>query len=140
MPKLEYFLVCESVSVDRETNRISLFNVIEDIYKVKPGSEVSSPLVVNFVAVSCWNREEGDEDKDFQAILRIHLPPTDDGSAPEHKELPLNFRMQSRRQRLLMRLVAPVLPPAHEGKLKFELLLNGSHCAEHEIGILEQES
>ncbi len=30
MPKLEYFLICESVSVDQDTNRLSLFNVLED--------------------------------------------------------------------------------------------------------------
>ena len=139
MPKLEYFLMCESVSVDRETNRISLFNVIEDIHKAKPGAELSAPFVVNFVAVSCWNREEGDEDEDFQAILRIHLPPSSNNDEAHHKDLPLNFWMQSRRQRLLMRLAAPVLPPAHDGKLRFELLLNGEHCAEHEVGILEEE-
>lgn len=138
MPKLEYFLVCESVSVDRETNRISLFNVIEDVHLVKPGAEVSLPLVVNFVAVSCWNQDAGDDDQDFQAILRVHTPPADDGAA-QYKDLSLNFRMQSRRQRLLMRLVAPILPLAHDGKLKFELLLNGKHCAEHEIGIIAQE-
>lgn len=139
MPKLEYFLVCESVSVDRETNRVSLFNVIEDICKVKPGAEASSPLVVNLVAVSCWNREEGDENKDFQAILRIQLPPIEPNGVPRNEELPLNFRMQSRRQRLLMRLMAPA-PPARDGKIKFELLLNGRHCADHEIGIVEQDS
>ena len=137
MPKLEYFLVCESVSVDRETNRISLFNVIEDIHRVKPGTEISSPLVFNFVAVSCWNKLESDEDTDFQATLRIHQPPNENGGESEPKDLTLNFRMQSRRQRLLMRLAAPVLPPAHDGKLRFELLLNGNHCAEHEIGIIE---
>jgi hypothetical protein len=31
MAKLEYFLICESMSTDRETNRVSLFNVLEDL-------------------------------------------------------------------------------------------------------------
>ena len=138
MPKLEYFLVCESVSIDRETNRISLFNVIEDIHRVKPGAQISSPLLHNLVAVSCWNKVEGDDDTDFQATLRIHQPPKEDGEDSEPKDLPHNFRMQSRRQRLLMRLATPVLPPAHDGKLRLELLLNGNHVAEHEIGIIEE--
>lgn len=140
MPRLEYFLVCESVSVDRETNRISLFNVIEDIRFSKPGTETTAPWLVNFVAVSCWNREDGDEDVDFQATLRIHSPPSDEGEQREPKDLPLNFRMQSRRQRLLMRFAAPVLPRTRSGKLRFELLLNGRHCAEHEIDILDEDA
>lgn len=140
MPKLEYFLICESVSVDRETNRISLFNVIEDLTIVKPGKEIASPILFNFVAVSCWNREEGDEQTDFQATLRIHQPPDENGSPVEPNDLALNFQMHSRRQRLLMRLATPALPRAHDGKLRFELLLNGKHCAEHEIGITEEQN
>ena len=31
MPRLEYFIVCESISTDQETNRVSLFNVLEDL-------------------------------------------------------------------------------------------------------------
>ena len=43
MAKLEFFLVCESVSTDRETNRVSLFNVIEDISTL-PAGQIGFPI------------------------------------------------------------------------------------------------
>jgi len=140
MPKLEYFLVCESVSVDRDTNRISLFNVIEEIHVAKAGDDITGPVLSNFVAVSCWNREEGDEDQDYQAMLRIRLPVAEGDSADAPKEMPMNFQMRSSRQRLLMRLATANVPFVPNGKLKFQLLLNGDHCAEHEISVIGHDS
>ena len=74
MPNLEYFLICESLSTDRETNRVSLFNVLEELQVL--GKEETSAQPVPFprqlVAVSCWNREPGDENQDYQATLKIH--------------------------------------------------------------------
>ncbi len=47
MPDLEYFVVCESVAIDRESNRISMFHVIEDVnlHRVIEGEEVPVGLV-----------------------------------------------------------------------------------------------
>lgn len=99
MPKLEYFLICESMSTDQETNRVSLFNVLEDLQVLPPGTTPQPQLLVpHFVAVSCWNREPGDEDKDFQAILRIHPP------KKEPKEFSMNFKMERPRYRLSVAL------------------------------------
>lgn len=61
MPKLEYLLVCESVSVDRETNRISLFNVIEDIHRVSGSNASSRPRVRPFA----WNPKAAFRSVDF---------------------------------------------------------------------------
>ena len=36
MPKLEYFLICESMSTDQETSRVSLFNVLDDLQVLTP--------------------------------------------------------------------------------------------------------
>ena len=69
MPKLEYFLVSESVSVDQLTNRTSLFNILEEVRANK------FPAVIPQVVVtSAWNREIGDEDIDYQVKVRISLP------------------------------------------------------------------
>lgn len=132
MPKLEYFLICESMCTDQETNRVSLFNVLEDLQVWPPGTAPQQqPLVPHFVAVSCWNREPGDEDKDFQAILRIHPP------NGESKDFSLNFKMERPRYRLSLRFQG--MPKLDPGVLKFELLLNGQHVAWHTVNVFSAE-
>ena len=77
MPKLEYFLLCESISVDQETNRVSLFNVLEDLHLAKlPKNGDSKPAFIlnQFVAVAVFNREPEDGDQDFEACLKYNLP------------------------------------------------------------------
>ena len=125
IPKLEYFVVCESISIDRETNRVSLFNIVEDIQPMGPATP--GPIVAQFVAVSCWIRQPGDEGRDFQVIHRIHT------SDEEHKDFPMNFRMEGPRQRLLLRIQG--VPPVRTGSLRFELLLNGEHVADHVVTV-----
>lgn len=133
MPGLEYFVVCESVSTDKDTNRVSLFNIVEEInfHRQTDQPPRNGIPVVQFVAVSCWNRLPEDEGNDFQAMLRIH--PT----VPEVEaaEFPLNFTMENRRQRLLMRIAG--IPEMPAGDLRFELLLNGDHAATHTVTFSE---
>lgn len=126
MPRLEYFLVCESASVDRDTNRLSLFNIIEEIQPIRQG-EIDGHPILQLVAVSCWIKEQGDEDRDFQVVLRIHDP----GSGT--KDFPMNLRMERPRHRLMLRIQG--VPASSDGNLRFEILLNGSHVAEHVITI-----
>ena len=126
MPRLEYFVVCESIAIDGETNRVSLFNIIEDIEPVSKGTP--GPILAQMVAVSCWNQQERDENEDFQVILRIH--------GKETKDFPMNFRMERPRQRLIQRLQGvPAMEPGH---LRFELLLNGRHAADHVVAVHPQ--
>lgn len=130
MPKLEYFLICESISTDRETNRVSLFNVLEDLRVASPEAppEIQIPIV-QFVAVSCWNREPGDENQDYQAIVKMHPP------EGEPQEFSTNFLMEQPRHRLALRFQG--MPRLDPGQLKFELLLNGTHVAWHTVNILQ---
>lgn len=110
---------------DATWNSVSLFNVVEDIQPLHSGA-AGQPLA-QMVAVSSWNREPGDEDVDFQMILRIHPP----GAEP--RDFPMNFRMVGPRQRLTLRMQGA--PPLAPGLLRFELLLNGKHIAEHSITV-----
>ncbi len=63
MPKLEYFLVAESVSVDQQTNRISFFNVVEQV-----NVPVFPFTIPQIVAVASWNTEEGDAKRTFRPL------------------------------------------------------------------------
>lgn len=126
MPTLEYFLVSESISVDQNTNNVSLFGVLE---------ELSGPLpflVPKLVATSSWNMSEGEEDRDFQVTLQIRL---DGEILPESEELNLNvnFTTSRLRHRVFHFLRELVIPTA--GILVFEILLNGKHSATHTVTV-----
>ncbi len=135
MPKLEYFLLCESVAVDQDTNRISLFNVLEDFQITPPEDPTKKPAYIlsQFVAVALFNREPDDGDNEFEACLRINLPEN------QNTDNKITFRMERNRQRLLMRFVG--MPPVgNDGVLRFELLLNGNHCATHTVHLNTESS
>jgi hypothetical protein len=130
MPKLEYFLVCESVSIDKDTNRVSIFHVVEEF---RPLQATENALVVTqLVAVCCWYEEADDAGKDFQTILRLCTP---DG---KERDFPMNFQMKSRRQRLLFQLQG--VPPLSPGDLTFEVWLNGKRQASHIVTVHPPES
>ena len=65
MPKLEYFLICESIVIDQDRNLASAFNILE---------EVSCPiptLIPQVVALSTWRLQPEDQDCDFQVGFEL---------------------------------------------------------------------
>uniref|UniRef100_A0A7V4G6T2 Uncharacterized protein n=1 Tax=Desulfobacca acetoxidans TaxID=60893 RepID=A0A7V4G6T2_9BACT len=122
MAHMEFFIVSEEVSVDQQTNRLSLFNVIEQIMAADfPFS------LLPCVAVSLWVAEQDDYKIDFQCTLRIISP----GS--ENREFPINFKFLSRRHRVIHRIHG--VPINEPGLLRFEILLNGQYQACHEVDV-----
>lgn len=122
MAALEYFLVAESVSVDQTTNRVSVFNVLEEI-----GAPQFPVLLPGCVAIALWNSVPDDAGKDFQVKLRITLP--DDQSY----EMTSNFVMKTDRHRSVQRIQG--LPITATGVLRFDVLLNGEHQASHAVNV-----
>lgn len=123
MPSLEYFIVAESSAVDRHTNRVSLFNVIETV------SASQFPIVFpTIVAVTAWNAEEGDTGQDFQAILKI-TGPIEGGEV----KLNTNFTIKSNRHRTFQNMQG--LPITGPGDIRLEISLNGIHQASHTISV-----
>jgi hypothetical protein len=127
VPSIEYYLIAESISVDQTTNRLSVFNVLEDIY----AQEVPMQLP-RLVAISAWHVSQEEIGRDFQAMVVSFRP---DG-ARSH-EFPINFTPRSRRHRLTVHVVG--LPLDSFGEWRFELLLNGGHVADHMILLSRQE-
>jgi len=122
MARMEFFLVSEELSVDQQTNRLSLFNVLEQI------ASPNFPLVLlTAVAVSLWVADPGDDINDFQCTLRV-IPPNG-----EPRDFPSNFRFRSNRHRVIQRLQG--FPINEPGVLRFEVLLNGVYQASHEIDV-----
>ena len=127
MPKLEYFIVSEGVSVDRQTNRVSLFNVLEEAHLDRFPAAIPQVVVT-----SAWNREPLDEDVDYQVQLRIYAP-----GEESHREFTTNIRIETDRHRVLQRIVN--LQVSQPGELKFEVLINGQHAASHVVTIHQAE-
>ncbi len=126
MPRLEYFLVAESLSVDAATNRVSIFNVLEEVpVPIVPGFPVPLP---SMVAIACWVAEPGDETRDFQASFAAHVP-----GEPEPRRFEVNFRMLQRRARTVLTL--QWLPLTAPGEMLLEVSLNGRAVAHHSISI-----
>ena len=90
-PRLEYFLVADSVSVDQFTNTVSVFHVIEQIR-----SAIFPVPIPRFACVSSLNIEEDDFGKDYQLTVRIKNP-----SGEDEKLNRINFTAEKRRQSLL---------------------------------------
>jgi hypothetical protein len=127
MARLEFFVVSESVSVDQQTNRLSLFNVIEQVASTNFPSALPSA-----VAVSMWIAEDGDDVRDFQCTLRITLP---NGNPYEFAS---NFKFRARRHRVIQRVEG--FPLNEPGVLRFEVLLNGERAASHEVDVSQKDA
>ena len=119
MPQLEFFVVSKSDSVDQVTNKDSVLDILEEIHVD------SFPVIVQrCVAMSLWNAEAGDEQTDYQIMLKVTRPgeTTDDYKINLRKTGPP-------RHRILQRILG--LPLKKEGILRFEILLNDEHRASH---------
>jgi hypothetical protein len=127
MARLELFVVSEGVSVDQFTNQLSLFSVLEEV------TPPDFPFVLPSAAtISLWMKEAGDDDRDFQCMMRVLLP---DGN---RHELTTNFRFRGRRHRVIQRIQG--VPLTEPGVLRFEVLLNGEYIASHEVDVLRINS
>ncbi len=123
MARLEYFIVCESCSVDAEKNSVSFFHVLEDIFPDKFPYEIST-----VDAVSLWNLDPADRDTDFQATVVISVPGSTRGV-----EVPMNLSRGHMRHRAAVTITGiPIICP---GELLFEVKLNGLHGANHIVYI-----
>lgn len=123
MPRLEYFLVAEAISVDRETNSISLFNVVEEL---RP--ESLPYTIPKLVAVSCWKAAPEEQGQEFQVLLKVHVP-----GAFAPAQIPLNFTMEGERYRFNQTLLHACMD--RPGAIRFELFLNSEHVADYSVTI-----
>ena len=127
MPKLEYFLVSESVSVDQGTNRVSLFNILEEF---RPNQFPTS--IPQAIVTSAWNYESGDENIDYQVKVRISL-----SGEERSQDFLMNFKMEPNRYRLFQEIVN--IPIQQPGELKFEVFINNKYIASHTVLVQQDE-
>ena len=116
MARLEFFVVSESCAIDAQTNRLSVFNVLESVT-----APAFPTLLASLAIVAVWNAEPGDETRDFQASALIHTEPA--------QRFDINFKLEKPRARTIVQLQG--LPIQAAGTVRFEMLLNGEHKADH---------
>jgi hypothetical protein len=128
MLTFEYFLVCESATVDAATDMVSLFNVMEQFTLANlPG------VIQRITAVACWRAEPGRETADYQATFRLTPPGPPPQGDPGYRDFPTNLVIDRKRVRLLQTVVN--IPIPNPGDFRVDLLLNGQHQASHLITI-----
>jgi hypothetical protein len=120
MPRLEYFLVSTSASLDGATGRVSIFEVLTEIRTPRV------PAVLGrCVSVACWAMDEKELNKDYQATIVLKRP----GASTEKYKA--NFRASERYQHVLHEFSG--MPIRGIGTLTFEVELDGTHAASHTI-------
>ena len=120
--KSVYMLCAEGVVVDRRTNNVSIFNIMEEI------NSVGFPLLINkLYAVSLINREANDEDT-TEAHFEFKL----DDKVLLNANTSINFQNRQKTRAVLevSGLVIPV-----PGTLKISLLKDGEVISCNEIVI-----
>lgn len=127
MPQLEYFVVSESASIDQLTNRVSIFNIYDQITINKFPYHIPQ-----LVAVCSWNVNEEDLEKDFQISMLLHTP--DEKKGPFKN----NITMKRPRHRSIFSLHGIELKK--EGIIKVEIMLDSKKIASHTIDILSVEN
>jgi hypothetical protein len=125
MPKLDYFLVADSVSTDRERNTVSMFHILEEW-------SARLPLVIpELVAVSSWTIESDEMGQDFQVRLGIRLPGPQE--SPSFHIFPVNFTAHHRRHRAYHFVKG--LRVEHAGDMVFEIFINEQLVASHVVWV-----
>lgn len=107
MPKPVYIVACQSCSVDKESNNLSIFNVIENVTTTKRPIEnvpegtipVISPLAM--VVVSSWERIPDDApETEYDFEMFFHWMPSSPGGVEKHDRVATaSFVMTMRRHR-----------------------------------------
>ena len=120
MATLRALFVCEGYSIDRISGNTSLFNIFES---------VSVGAIPKVCIVAFWKADAGDEQREFQALLKISEGENVLG------EFPQNFRMTASSHRSMFNISG--VPVRRAGQqLLFEMRLNGHLVGSYEVAII----
>jgi len=116
--RLSYALVAEAFALDRFTNRMSIFNII-DQFQVHSDPTIEAVSLPHLCVILQWRVDPEDHDQDFQVKLIATQP------GMERKEQFINFkgRKDSRTHRILHMFTD--LRITKVGDLQIEVQLNG---------------
>ncbi len=125
MPRLEYFLVAESISLDRESDSVSIFHVLNDV----PVRSLPTRLP-QLATVSAWISSDDEIREQAESQIRLEF------TVPGIEE-PVAFRgnltSQTRYQNYNFTFVDVPVPEA--GEMIVAIFLNDERKASHTITI-----
>lgn len=129
MPELEYFVVAESHSIDRDTGAISIFNVFSEMK-----CDAFPFALPNMILISAWvsSEKEISDQTDAQMGIKFNLP-----NGKSEGPYNVNFSSGTQFQNVILGYNGLTVPSP--GMMEIELLLNGQHTAKHRISFLESD-
>jgi len=121
MPRLEYFVVAETSSIDVNRNSVSIFHVLNDIY-----FDSLPDSIPTLAVISGWIHSEAEirDHQESQIRIEFHMPGVD---AP--KEFRGNLRAESRYQYYNFSLMN--VPVKQSGEIEVRLFLDDNQKATH---------
>jgi hypothetical protein len=123
MPELEYFVVSESMAIDRASNSVSIFNVFNE-FKV----DEFPYLIPKLAIVSCWIASQEELRDRIESLVGIRI--TGEHHAPaDHREHNTSLVCDAEFQHLVLEYYGMSIQGP--GKVFVELLLNGQRTAMH---------
>jgi hypothetical protein len=120
MPSPVYILCSESGAEDRETGRLSLFNIIEQVNfaRQQQGSaSIGTFGGLSIQAVAVWAKEESDDpEQEFEFSFVVQFPGRDLLTAHSGK-----FRFQGRLSRLILQMMNASFDAAGEFSVECQI-------------------
>jgi hypothetical protein len=121
MPDLEYFVVARGASVDRFTDRVSIFSIIDEITPRR-----FPAILMQIAVIAGWNAAQEEIGQQANLRIRFTLP-----GQQEPAEMPLEFTVEARRHRHISQFMG--LRLAASGELVVVVEMNGQERAHHRI-------
>lgn len=128
MIKHIWSLLCEDSSVDQETNKLSLRNVLESIeIKVQGNLPEKMVIPISFEIVSFFTRADASTDEELHFKARLVNAEMDQLG----KDFPVDIKFPAKSNRLRSRLKIQGLPIKGEGKYAFIISIKTSKEKEY---------
>lgn len=124
-------VLCSGSAIDRDSNNVSLFNVLEQV-TVSPEAE-GAVVPIDYEIVMLWQRDEPDRGEEFEASLYLVTP-----KGEELEASPFSVDL-SEVERSRIRLQSSLFPVRGEGRYWFVIRRQGEDVAQVPLTLRYQE-
>ena len=120
--KVQYALLCQKAIIDRDSNNVSIFNVIEEISIPQESLALSTdnpvPLgdLIGFELLTLWARSADDVAEEGSGRLQVFVPDQEEAFVTRTFPVDLSQFLRTR-----SRIAFPGLPAAGRGTYRFVL-------------------
>lgn len=126
MPRLESLLVANSFAFDRGTGRLSIFDVLNEIWPQK-----FPAVLMGAAVISIWLFEQGEKGSDYQ-FTSLVKPPGLPG-------LTINHNLTVTKTRQIVINISTGIPVPQAGNIEYELRFQGQKLGAFETRVNEPD-